>query len=265
MTKTYAQAHKPAHRLRRTTLSSLAPKSHPAAAAKVREVLHGPRLQLTAGAPDDGFEREADHLPRSAPPYRLTDPGAVMATAALGVSGVGQELPFRRDMEAAFECSFADVRVHSDAAAVRTNRLLGAEAYTFGNQIALASASPSRGLIAHELAHIVQQRAGVRLQGGVGAAGDGREHQADAVAGAVAAGRSVAGLLAKAPSGPNAALTPGPPATVAVQCAGAITAASAGGSTSTSTSRPRTSGSDSFRMWRLWCGHGSQRTPSSAP
>jgi hypothetical protein len=71
---------------------------------------------------------------------------------------------------------------------------MGAEAYATGNAIAFRD-TPSLHTAAHEAAHIVQQRAGVSLQGGVGQAGDTYERQADAIADAVVAGRSVESLL----------------------------------------------------------------------
>jgi hypothetical protein len=48
---------------------------------------------------------------------------------------------------------------------------------------------------AHEAAHIVQQRQGVHLKGGVGEVGDAYEQHADAVADRVVAGQSAADLL----------------------------------------------------------------------
>ncbi|MCA9515409.1 MAG: hypothetical protein KC635_10730, partial [Myxococcales bacterium] len=47
----------------------------------------------------------------------------------------------------------------------------------------------------HEAAHVVQQRAGVSLSGGVGAVGDRYEQHADAVADAVVAGKDAAPIL----------------------------------------------------------------------
>src|SRR5947207_2443000 len=55
---------------------------------------------------------------------------------------------------------------------------------------------------AHEAAHVVQQRGGVSLKGGIGAEGDEYEQHADAVADQVVAGRSAEGLLDRfAPAG----------------------------------------------------------------
>ena len=50
---------------------------------------------------------------------------------------------------------------------------------------------------AHEAAHVVQQRGGVQLKGGVGQAGDSYERHADAVADKVVAGESAEALLSE--------------------------------------------------------------------
>ncbi len=71
---------------------------------------------------------------------------------------------------------------------------MGASAYATGNQVAFAG-QPDLHTAAHEAAHFVQQRQGVQLYGGVGVVGDVYERQADAVADAVVAGKSAAGLL----------------------------------------------------------------------
>jgi outer membrane protein OmpA-like peptidoglycan-associated protein len=86
------------------------------------------------------------------------------------------------------------VRAHSGGATDRALGDLGAQAYATGNDIALPS-SPSVHLVAHELAHVAQQRQGVSLKGGVGAAGDAYEVEADAIADRVATGQSAADLM----------------------------------------------------------------------
>lgn len=58
--------------------------------------------------------------------------------------------------------------------------------------------------VAHEAAHVVQQRGGVQLKGGVGAAGDAYERHADAVADRVVAGESAEDLLAQGAAGGGA-------------------------------------------------------------
>jgi hypothetical protein len=55
--------------------------------------------------------------------------------------------------------------------------------------------------VAHEVAHVVQQRSGVQLKRSVGEAGDAYERQADAVADRVVAGRSAEDLLDRSAAG----------------------------------------------------------------
>src|SRR5206468_596297 len=91
-------------------------------------------------------------------------------------------------------------------AARRASTALGAKAYAFGNNIAFG-ATPDLHTAAHEAAHVVQQRQGVSLKGGVGEAGDSYERHADAVADLVVAGHSAEGLLGQmAPSGGRTAV-----------------------------------------------------------
>jgi len=80
------------------------------------------------------------------------------------------------------------------AEAAASTRAMGAEAYATGNHVVLGT-STDLHTVAHEAAHVVQQRGGVQLQGGVGAAGDAHERQADAVADRVVAGQSAEDLL----------------------------------------------------------------------
>lgn len=69
-------------------------------------------------------------------------------------------------MEHAFGTTFDDVRVHTGTEADRSARALDAAAYTTGSHIVFAegtfnpSTSRGRHLLAHELAHVVQQRSG---------------------------------------------------------------------------------------------------------
>lgn len=121
--------------------------------------------------------------------------GDIQAVAASGVSGAGAELPHREKIQAAFgEHDVSAVRAHTGADAVGASRAIGASAYATGDAVAFAS-QPDLHLAAHEAAHVVQQRAGVSLSGGVGQAGDRYERHADAVADAVVRGEDASSLL----------------------------------------------------------------------
>ncbi|HEV8322308.1 MAG TPA: DUF4157 domain-containing protein [Myxococcota bacterium] len=120
--------------------------------------------------------------------------------------GAGAPLDARAKgrMERATGQDFSSVRIHTDAAAARTSDELGARALTVGEDIAFAAGQYRPGhvtgdaLLAHELAHVLQQRAGA---GSRSAADDttALEHDADrAAAGTVAAawlGDRAPGLL----------------------------------------------------------------------
>lgn len=72
----------------------------------------------------------------------------------------------RRLMERRFAQDFADVRIHTDDAADRSARAMSADAYTVGTHIAFRrdryrpGSPPGLRVLAHELAHVVQQRNG---------------------------------------------------------------------------------------------------------
>jgi hypothetical protein len=84
---------------------------------------------------------------------------------ALGRRGAGKALPepTRTRMEAAFGASFRHVRVHDDGPAAELSRRLRARAFTWGGDIFFAEGGfapetqAGRHLLAHELAHVIQQ------------------------------------------------------------------------------------------------------------
>lgn len=111
-------------------------------------------------------------------------------------SGSTLDAGTRSSMESAFGERFDDVRIHTDDESDRLNRSVSAKAFTTGSDIFFSrGASPSDGqLMAHELAHVVQQRDSSPSSGGpmtVGAADDVHEHSADAAASAVSSGGGV--------------------------------------------------------------------------
>jgi hypothetical protein len=71
----------------------------------------------------------------------------------------------RRTMESRLGHSFADVRVHSDGSAASQARAVGARAFAIGRDVVFGAGQFAPGtpkgqaLLAHELAHVVQQRA----------------------------------------------------------------------------------------------------------
>ena len=80
--------------------------------------------------------------------------------------GEGRPLPgqVRSQMESAFGTSFGDVRLHADASSANLSDRLNARAFAIGRHVAFGAGEFRPGtlegdaLIAHELAHVVQQK-----------------------------------------------------------------------------------------------------------
>src|SRR5262245_61090690 len=80
---------------------------------------------------------------------------------ALATSGPASGVPYQSQMERAFGRSFAGVQAHlGGAEAAQGLGQLGAHAAAHGQQIAFRDAAPTPHLVAHELAHVVQQSGG---------------------------------------------------------------------------------------------------------
>jgi hypothetical protein len=100
----------------------------------------------------------------------------------------------RRFFESRLDVDLGGVRVHTDPAAARSADAVDAKAYTVGRDVVFAPGhyAPATGaglrLLAHELAHVAQQRGAAAPAGDVpiGAPHDGLEHEAEAVADAIA-------------------------------------------------------------------------------
>lgn len=114
----------------------------------------------------------------------------------------GQPLPpaVVDPFESAFGWSFANVRVHADARAGQAARAVNALAYTSGNHLVFDEGQFSPGsesgrrLLAHELAHVIQQTEG-QVKPGISHPGDASEREAERMA------ASVSGAVAEAPGG----------------------------------------------------------------
>src|SRR5215831_6897194 len=91
------------------------------------------------------------------------DVEAAIARSCHGGHGLDGET--RRTMEAAFGADFGDVRIHADAKSDALNRALSATAFTTGPDIFFREGAYDPGtrggreLLAHELTHVVQQKA----------------------------------------------------------------------------------------------------------
>lgn len=134
----------------------------------------GLQPKLRMAAPEDAFEREADEVAarvtgRSIPAGSpvLTDVPTLDAThrvvlsaGELTAGGMMLATPVQRFFERRFGRDFSSVRVHTGVKADLYNDHLSAHAFTYGNHIWLGrDHQPQPGfLLAHELAHVVQQK-----------------------------------------------------------------------------------------------------------
>ena len=148
-----------------------------------------------ATTPGKRTRAEGLAVQHAAGPTGEAAPAGVHAAAAHGTAGPAQSLPHLGTIQRAFGGhDVSGVRAFVGGPAAEASHAMGARAYATGDATAFAEA-PDLHTAAHEAAHVVQQRAGVHLKGGVGQAGDAYEANADAVADRVVAGQSAADLL----------------------------------------------------------------------
>ena len=114
-------------------------------------------------------------------------PGAVHETLRRGGAPLDGEA--REFMESRFGHDFSRVRVHTDEQAAESARAVNANAYTVGSNIVFRSGLyapvtvPGKQLLAHELAHVVQQGSGAGMPEGIdGGPGDPLEVAAETMA-----------------------------------------------------------------------------------
>lgn len=122
--------------------------------------------------------------------------GAVIQQAAqAGLQSPASPLPFAAPIRRSFgRHDVSSIRAHTGPEATAGAAAMNAVAYATGDHLVFAR-PPDLRTVAHEAAHVVQQRGGVRPPGGVGRVGDPYEVHADAVAALVVAGRSAQALL----------------------------------------------------------------------
>jgi hypothetical protein len=131
--------------------------------------------KLTIGTPGDRSEQEADRAAEQV----MQTPAPVVGTSeqregsSRAIQRSGQTLsPQERSFfEPRFGHDFSQVRIHADARSAEMADSLNAEAFTFGRDIYFGAGkgrpqtAEADGLLAHELAHVVQQsHTGLALQ-----------------------------------------------------------------------------------------------------
>jgi hypothetical protein len=119
--------------------------------------------------------------------------------------GVLLDRSVREQMESQFGQDLSSVRIHTDARAAASSQAVSADAYTVGRNVVFNSGmyaphtATGRKLIAHELAHVIQQHGvGAHAQAKltIGDSGDSAEHEADRAADIVVSGGAPARVQA---------------------------------------------------------------------
>src|ERR1022692_173862 len=125
----------------------------------------GPTAQASVSARDRVSARPGSAHDALIALQRAAGNRAVTSLLA-GSSGQPLDSATRAEMESRFTEDFSDVRVHADGAAAISAAAIGANAWTSGRDIAFGEGfysprtSGGKKLLAHELAHVVQQRRG---------------------------------------------------------------------------------------------------------
>jgi hypothetical protein len=147
----------------------------------------------TQRAPREGDPSRADGQRLDLSQVRVHS--EVQEAARLGTGGPSRQLPHLVEIQRSFgRHDVRQIAAHVGREATAGAGQMGAAAFTFGERVAFAR-PPTLETAAHEAAHVIQQRSGVHVPGGVGKSGDVYEQQADRVAEQVRQGRSSETLL----------------------------------------------------------------------
>lgn len=170
---------------RATELPSVSPGKDPPSSnlQAERPILHSGLIQRKAARDDNGVAVGAEQA-------------VDRASASAGASLPGE---LRERFESSLGTDLSSVRVHTGTESATAAHAVGAKAYTLGNDIHFGrgqfdpSSEAGQHLLAHEVAHTVQQRGAAparqhKLE--VSTAGDAHEHEADHAADAMISGRT---------------------------------------------------------------------------
>ena len=133
---------------------------------------------------------EGDKLRRKSDGELVSQQVPSIVHEVLASPGLPLDFSTRHFMESSLGHDFSRVRVHTDARSRDSARAVAAAAYTVGNDIVFApgqyqpESSSGRKLLAHELAHVMQNASAGSSHGSltIGAANSVEERQADAIA-----------------------------------------------------------------------------------
>jgi hypothetical protein len=182
----------------------------PQVSRKCAQCEEGHEVQLKRAAPARGPAGEAPALVRQV----LNSPGRPLDATT------------RAYFEPRFKYDFSAVRVHTDAQATESARQVNSLAYAIGTNVVFRSDTyapdtpAGKGLLAHELTHVVQQRhAAANGPLALGRPGDLAEQEAELAANGVMSGRQAAfpagsenaARVVRRSPGPRTPPTPSPP------------------------------------------------------
>jgi hypothetical protein len=164
-----AEADRAADAVMQMRVAPPIPHGIASSAASSPSVRHEPTLRRSR-SPDEYRDLESDEQNEA---LQRKSTGEVASTEAPAIvhevlrsPGRPLDAETRSFMEARFSHDFSRVRIHTDGAAAHSATAVSALAYTAGNQVVFGagqyapSSSASRRLLAHELAHVVQQGQG---------------------------------------------------------------------------------------------------------
>jgi hypothetical protein len=153
-----------------------------------------PEWEEIDGGETDALNEVADSEPEmgseSAPPAGMQTADGRDATAER------DGLPHREQLEVAFGEDLGGITAQTGA----DLSALDAHAAAAGDHVTFADSSPSAPLVAHEVAHVLQQRRGADTSATIAPAESDAEHEAEAIESRVAAGAS-AGAVTARPAG----------------------------------------------------------------
>jgi hypothetical protein len=152
--------------------------------------LEAPAQPLISGLIQRKAERDANGVAAGA--------DAAIASASSS-SGMSLPVPIQRKFEASLGTDLSSVRVHTGGESQAAASAVGAKAYTMGQDVHFGAghydptSSAGEHLLAHEVAHTVQQQGGTPTRQNkleVSAPQDAAEHEADRAADAMVSGAS---------------------------------------------------------------------------
>lgn len=153
--------------------SAPVPAPDTASRQKIRQALSGgSQPKIPVSSPGDASEHQAERMAEAAlrapAPESQTDVKSGSAAEGTRSDSLGLPDPIRTFFENRYGLDFGGVRMHTDGEAARQADQLDARAFTHGQDISFGRGEyaphtdSGRRLLAHELAHVAQQKEGIQ-------------------------------------------------------------------------------------------------------